>query len=148
MESVSTWVHKHNFVKTTSVMTMINAQKASDPAVEDEPVVEGAMPPRLEGKQEILVEEEDEESSEEESEGETGRCPNCGEFGALGCFCDSCEDTGMIYDTFDRKELSDLVFKTEDGEVECGQCPNCGELGAMGCLCDTCEDSGMIYDKI
>jgi hypothetical protein len=36
-----------------------------------------------------------------------GRCVNCGNFGPLGNYCHSCEDSGMIYDFYrERNEYS------------------------------------------
>jgi hypothetical protein len=38
-----------------------------------------------------------------------GRCSNCDRFGDIGCFCPTCEDSGMIFDTLIEQDKEELL---------------------------------------
>jgi hypothetical protein len=88
-----------------------NEPESNKPANEEGSVVGPPVPPNLnEG-------EDDGNESEEDDEEEEGRCPECGQLGPLlGCLCDNCEDSGMIYDMYDPEDV--FQYDMDDGEEE------------------------------
>jgi hypothetical protein len=85
----------------------------------------------------------------DEDEEPPGRCPNCRSYGWIRNFCDSCEDSGCIYEHIDANQEDDVskpeVFtKARDNNDEdtgepspepvidwtTGRCDNCDEGGS------------------
>ncbi len=69
------------------------------------------------------LDEEDEDN--EDDEPRAGRCLNCQGFGWLGNFCGTCEDSGMVYLSYDSASSDeDLVDNEDSGMIHHGDSPS------------------------
>jgi hypothetical protein len=88
-------------------------------------------------------------SSASDDEPPPGQCPNCRQHGWLANLCDTCQDSGFIFEPIP----DDAVFESgdedpSDADDPPGRCPNCRQYGSLATLCGTCEDSGFIFEPV